>query len=84
MMSLITSVHPCDRKDEKACDQICNKLSDKHECACNKDFKLGDDKKTCEERKLLFFTALKTKLSLRIELESLWKYIFTILNENID
>ena len=42
-------VHPCDRKDEKACDQICNKVGDKHECACNKDFKLGDDKKTCEE-----------------------------------
>ena len=48
---LFITVHPCDRKDEQACDQICNKLGDKHECACNKDFKLKADNKTCEERK---------------------------------
>ena len=49
------SVHPCDRKDIKACEQVCNKNGDKAECSCNKDFKLKADNKTCEEGKKDFF-----------------------------
>ena len=45
----LSSVHPCDRKDKKFCDQVCNKNGTSHECSCNKGYKFAADGKTCVE-----------------------------------
>ena len=49
--SLLRLVHPCDREDIKACEQVCNKNGEKAECSCDEGFKLKEDGKTCEECK---------------------------------
>ena len=40
-------VHPCDRKDNGGCTDICMKDGEKVKCECEKGFKLLPDKATC-------------------------------------
>ena len=46
-MEMSVTVHPCERKDKPVCSQVCNKKADKYECACEDDFQLLSDEKTC-------------------------------------
>lgn len=43
------SVHPCDKKGNGGCSQICNKRKDLHVCSCKGGFVLAKDKMTCNK-----------------------------------
>lgn len=42
-------VHPCDEENNGGCSQICNKKEEKHECACEAGFVLGENQRVCNK-----------------------------------
>ena len=48
---IFTLAHPCDKKDNGGCSQVCNKDGEEAACACHEGFELTDDEKSCKESK---------------------------------
>ena len=42
-------MHACDATNNGGCSQICNKIKEKHECACQTGFVLANDGRTCKK-----------------------------------
>ena len=47
-------VHPCDRKDNGGCNQVCDKEGDNKTCSCDEGFELLPDGVNCKECKIIF------------------------------
>ena len=45
----IFSVHPCDKPDKAGCQQICKKVGEEPQCACEEGYKLVGEE--CEKSK---------------------------------